>query len=361
MRHVLQAVVQRVEVAAEVVGEAESVGDVVEHRVTGLPGGRVQARDVKSEADEFVDGVVKDVRASDDGHAPWTSRGELSRAGGFLTAAERCHVTTLVGHAEPDHVASLRFARSGPRGRAGGWLGAVTEWAGAVDVYGSADEVPRLLAQAAEVTDVRAPVWDELWSRLCHQGTVAPASYAALPALVGIARSRADVAVDPALHLAAAIVGAMDVPAGAGSERDEYAVEIAALRELAGRKVGLVEARTDVIWTLLAVAAVEDLGAWSSHLEALVDGEVEADCPSCAEAVCVEVVDGVLVVVDEGETDGVAVREAEPGDLGPAEVRLLELCWEHGHGEVAGELRQLFGRATCPLCGASFRIADALD
>lgn len=231
-----------------------------------------------------------------------------------------------------------------------------------VDVYGSADEVPRLLSQAAEVTDMRAPVWDELWSRLCHQGTVAPASHAALPALVQMARSRPDVAVDPALHLAAAIIGAMDMPAGAGPERDEHAEEIAALRQLASRKVGLVEARTDVIWTLLAVAAVEDLGAWSSHLEALVDGEVEADCPSCAEAVCVEVVDGVLVIVDEeGETDGIAVREAEPGGLGPAEVRLLELCREHGHGEVAGELRQLFGRATCSLCGASFRIADALD
>ncbi len=231
-----------------------------------------------------------------------------------------------------------------------------------VDVYGRADEVPRLLAQAAEVTDMRAPVWDELWSRLCHQGSVAPASYAALPALVGMARSRPDVAVDPALHLAAAIIGAMDAPAGAGSERGEHAVEIAALRELAWRKVRLVEARTDVIWTLLAVAAVEDLGVWSSHLDALVDGEIEVDCPSCAEPACVEVVDGVLVVVDgEGEADGIAVREAEPGEMGAAEARLLELCRVHGHEGVAGELRQLFGRVPCPHCGEVFWLAEALS
>lgn len=101
---------------------------------------------------------------------------------------------------------------------------------------------------------------------------------------------------------------------------------------------------------------------WSSHLDALVDGEIDVDCPSCAEAACVEVVDGVLVVVDEeGETDGMAVREAEPGEMGAAEARLLELCPVHGHEGVAGKLRQLFGRVPCPHCGEVFRLAEALS
>jgi hypothetical protein len=46
--------------------------------------------------------------------------------------------------------------------------------------------VPALLAQA-EISDAdKASVWDDLWRRLCHEGTVYTASYAALPALAAI-------------------------------------------------------------------------------------------------------------------------------------------------------------------------------
>ena len=49
----------------------------------------------------------------------------------------------------------------------------MTDWALLTDAYGPADEIPALLADAS--TD-DSSAWDELWGRLCHQGTVSTAS-----------------------------------------------------------------------------------------------------------------------------------------------------------------------------------------
>jgi hypothetical protein len=73
----------------------------------------------------------------------------------------------------------------------------VIDWHGVRDVYGSAADIPVLLEAAAASTDWEAPAWQELWSRLYHQGSVAPASYAALPRLAQVATGRPEVAVDP--------------------------------------------------------------------------------------------------------------------------------------------------------------------
>jgi hypothetical protein len=61
----------------------------------------------------------------------------------------------------------------------------MTEWAALRDAYGSADQVPALLATAATSgTDEGGP-WDELWALLCHQGTGLLADLPARLAQVG--------------------------------------------------------------------------------------------------------------------------------------------------------------------------------
>lgn len=62
------------------------------------------------------------------------------------------------------------------------------EWGRLTHAYGSAGDVPALLAALSELADpVGSTVdpWDGLWSRLCHQGDVYDASYAAVPHIVG--------------------------------------------------------------------------------------------------------------------------------------------------------------------------------
>lgn len=52
----------------------------------------------------------------------------------------------------------------------------MTSWTSLRDAYGTAGPVEPLL-ERGDTQD--RTIWDELWSRLCHQGTVYSASYAA--------------------------------------------------------------------------------------------------------------------------------------------------------------------------------------
>lgn len=239
----------------------------------------------------------------------------------------------------------------------------MTDWRDLLDVYGSAAEVPALLEEAASVTDWDAPVWRELWGRLCHQGTVTQASYAALPSLARIAEARPNVALDPALFLAADIVASTDGPPEIAEVRDRYAAQIYSLRPVAEHKLDLAHERADVIYALQTLAVFEDLSIWQRHLEGLVNEEVELECPSCDDHLYLELVQGEFVVTVDPDvaTGHGSVRPARPDAIGPPEVRLLELCNAHNQDAVENHLLQLFGDAGCPTCGTRFTIAAALS
>jgi hypothetical protein len=58
------------------------------------------------------------------------------------------------------------------------------------DAYGSAEGIPDLLGKLAgypSYTSYESEPYFSLWSALCHQGDVYPASYAALPYIVNVA------------------------------------------------------------------------------------------------------------------------------------------------------------------------------
>jgi hypothetical protein len=61
----------------------------------------------------------------------------------------------------------------------------MTDWRTLNHAYGNAADIAGLLQQLSP--EPKASVWEELWSRLCHQGTVYSASFAALPALADAA------------------------------------------------------------------------------------------------------------------------------------------------------------------------------
>src|ERR1017187_138694 len=99
-----------------------------------------------------------------------------------------------------------------------------TKWSELEDAYGAAADVPVLLEQLSrDVTpkrDVTAEPWFTLWSKLCHQGSVFTASYAAVPYIVQILSDhRRDEAVNMNFFLLPASIetarrkpGAPDVP-----------------------------------------------------------------------------------------------------------------------------------------------------
>ncbi|WP_146841739.1 hypothetical protein [Cellulomonas composti] len=237
----------------------------------------------------------------------------------------------------------------------------MVDWQSLRDIYGSAGEIPGLLEAAASSTQWEAPVWEDLWQRLYHQGSVAPASYAALPRLAQIASERPDVAIDPSLFLFASIISSIDGPPEIATVRELYATEIADLVPVADHKLDLVSDRADVVYALQTVAALENLSPWQRWLEGPPNEEVELECPSCGDHVYLELVGGELVATIDPDdtTHGRPVQAERPGNLPAPEARLFDLCVSHGHADVAGWLLRLFGRVTCPHCEAEFHTASA--
>src|SRR5262245_57361628 len=103
------------------------------------------------------------------------------------------------------------------------------QWTELRHAYGSAGDIPDLLRRLSP--DAKAAVWDELWSRLVHQGTVYSASFAALPELLDRARRWSPRDRAMILPLAAAIIASDDVK----GSRDEL------MRGLAPTVDGLLE------------------------------------------------------------------------------------------------------------------------
>src|SRR5574341_1296043 len=85
----------------------------------------------------------------------------------------------------------------------------MTDWSRLRHAYGPAAELPELLGRLSP--DPKDGAWDDLWSRLCHQGTAYSASFAALPKLLAIASGWQPRQRPMILSLAAAIVSAEDV------------------------------------------------------------------------------------------------------------------------------------------------------
>ena len=128
----------------------------------------------------------------------------------------------------------------------------VTDWATLEHAYGNAQDVPALLTAADHASDEVGVEWDELWSRLCHQGTVYSASYAALPVLATIAGRHAPSGYVAALHLAAAIIASEDGPQRAADVRRDHADDLAQLRDLAETNLALARDDTEFIYGLQA-------------------------------------------------------------------------------------------------------------
>ncbi|MEU4198282.1 hypothetical protein AB0E69_40745 [Kribbella sp. NPDC026611] len=235
----------------------------------------------------------------------------------------------------------------------------MTDWRSLRDAYGSAEPVGGLLERAG--TGDR-DVWDELWSRLCHQGTVYSASYAALPRLTELAAHRDPREFVEPLFLATCIIGSTDGPAPA-DVRSRYAETIRQLHELAQGFVPFAGDDTDFVYRVQAVLATEGDSVWGTRLDALADQELELACPGCGEQLLVglETMPTLVRQFDDAAVGATTLTPADPDQLSGGEARAYELAIGNGRPQVARRLLELFGRFECPACQFSGRTATALS
>lgn len=235
----------------------------------------------------------------------------------------------------------------------------MTEWALLHDAYGSAAVVGDLLERAGSDADA----WDELWSRLCHQGTVYSASYAALPRLTELAIRWSGGDFNQALFLATGILASTDGPKPPSTVRSENAEQVRLLRELATRLLPAADDNTDFVYRLQALLATETDSVWSTNLEALADGEFDVACPHCDEQLVFSVDPSAsrVAAFDDSSEASRPVSAALPADLAGAEDRAYLLAVAGGRAEVAKEMLDLFGSFPCPFCNQQTSASAALS
>lgn len=114
-------------------------------------------------------------------------------------------------------------------------------WSRLTDAYGPATRIPSLLERLRDGSDAEA--WDALWSALCHQCTVYPATYAAVPHVVALAEARSPHERGEFLDflaMAIACSSAGGVPSSGPDLAPAYGAAVARTRVLA------VEAMADI-------------------------------------------------------------------------------------------------------------------
>ena len=234
-------------------------------------------------------------------------------------------------------------------------------WSALRDAYGFAGEVPALLEVAASGD---AAAWQDLWGRLCHQGTTYSASGPALTVLAAMAERESPIGYSEPLGLASAILSSTDRARDVPDPREAYGSLIPTMRGVAESNLARTEGATDFIYCLQILMSFENVPVLQKRLESLANGELELECPGCGES----------LVLGLGEPDYQArpfwrtrdespspLRPASPNSIGPGASRAHSLAKEHGHPEVVDKMLFLLGNATCPCCGIDFSIPNQVD
>ena len=244
----------------------------------------------------------------------------------------------------------------------------MTDWSQLRHAYGPADDIPGLLARAEP--DQRSPVWTELWSRLCHQGTVYPASFPALSMLTEIAGRWSSAERTMPLALAGDIVASVDQPYGDVDPQVSYPLEIARLRALTEETLQSAELADDsstYVYMLKALLAFEGVEVWGEQLDGLNTEEYEVACPRCDEESFVAFgrygafTTHDSMYVRDTDSPRLPLLPADPAELVGIGKRLHARAIADGHPDVATKLTYVFGRADCPTCGERFRVDDAIS
>ncbi len=236
-------------------------------------------------------------------------------------------------------------------------------WSDLQDAYGPADGVPRLLANLS--SDSRNRAWDEAWARLCHQGKVYSASFAALPHLLSTATRFSPSQRPMILALASCICSGASDTVSIPDSRREYAPSIRAFEDLAletSRERGIPQ--SDYIYVLQAVLSFRGIHPWSSLLDRLGSEEFEATCPQCDAALFVAIGSrGCFTSVE----DYAVTKDARTAPVSPRDTLPEPGAWLRatalavGQVELADRMSHLFGVAECASCRCRFDLGARLE
>jgi hypothetical protein len=264
------------------------------------------------------------------------------------------------------------------------------DWSNFEDVGGSAQHIPELLEELKNSRDPE--ILDELWQRLCHQGSVYSASFAALPELVKIAEQW-----HPSndclniISLATSILTGEDgdnlrrPSRGVESEesqewtttsdridinsptRDRYQTEIDTLLRLSQTYLQQPNLSLNTFVYLLSwIVKLKGYHLWGEALEyfALSGYGWGGDCDRCGEFIYIHTTDESAIAEVE-KTDSQTLQTF----LAPAPTEsltgiarwLYDSACDRGFDLVAQKITYILGTGSCPQCGADFQVPKLMN
>ncbi|MEU6793099.1 hypothetical protein ABZ907_15490 [Nonomuraea wenchangensis] len=251
-------------------------------------------------------------------------------------------------------------------------VGMSTDWSRLEHAYGAATDLPQLFQEIGD-PELAPNAWHELWSSLCHQGTVYPASFAALPVLADVASGRLPGDQRSAISLAGRIVAEETQLHQSEYCRERYPAEIDELHRIVQHH--LTEEpfdgdAHDYLYPLEDLLAFEGVAVWS---ECLLPNLHDVICPSCSECLEIDLYhsphpgtrrrdphESVRKLNFKGPSL-TGIRPADPADLQPLASRLYHMAVKAGQTVAAEHLTYLFGRTTCPACAMDFSVPEQIE
>ena len=241
----------------------------------------------------------------------------------------------------------------------------MADWTLLQDAYGSAADIPSLIeGWTQQPSD---DLMTDLWSRLCHQGTVYPASYHALPLLIDAAAQSSPKNRRDLLVLIGAIIASTDgkvVKTARAAMVDPLLPRLQLMID-ASMSDGDVDAQ-EFIYMLQAALAFRDDRFWGQYLDNLAGDEFPGRCPACEEEFYLAIGQhGFFAVsgdyIREPERRRVPIKPAPPGNLPRIGAWLEQEALLHSQNDIAERILYLFGTTACPVCNTSLGVADAVE
>ena len=159
------------------------------------------------------------------------------------------------------------------------------QWRELCHAYGSAEGIPALLRQlpAAPVksSEGESEPWHTLWSALCHQSDVYPASYAALPYVIESAGSRKPSDRAEYLFLAGTIEAMRHKPSSPLIPTELEPPYNEALQTAIPLALEALRVESNESWFQGLLAALAAFRGFPKISAAIADLERQLDCPSC--------------------------------------------------------------------------------
>jgi hypothetical protein len=240
------------------------------------------------------------------------------------------------------------------------------DWSHLRHAYGEASDLAELLAGLSP--DCSFEQWNELWSRVCHQGTVYSASFHVLPILLSYAQSWASHQRLKPLSLAGAIVASDDRLGVDPNEVKAFEPTIEALHRLALDTLAANdfpgEKLLELFWTIYDL---ERDSLWGYILDGLVvSGEILGQCTSCGvELYLVIGEEGFFNSADEWATQPNAKRipilPAEPQSLSGRGEWLYQQALQREQTQAAFWICHLFGTTHCSRCTSSLHVFETIQ